>query len=428
MPRCGEISPCPWRATGSVISQGSGPSFPTAMVTTSAYPAVRILLRLLLSVSIVGATGFSNACRGDEAALRDRVQRELPPAMERLEAFCAQLSGSATLTDYRYPEIIERQTKSSSAEKEKRQPTAAPRYDTSQPKAVVRRDRISFWMSDPCEKMELERLEASDFDEGKGSYIPVQPPTEGFAHLLQCVGPTYSFSLQWQKGRSLPVLRKFENGTDPEIARAIKAQIRLLHAPFSFSDDLLRLVIRDSGFHIVNISQTDDSKKAFLQIDYTYDGKGFMERRLEKSQTKKRGNAPQRMLGSIVVCPDDSWAIQRHTYRLDDAGAGAHGHGFVEIEYGERVNGIRLPHKVTQYAGRFERYDVLEIDRVQAGPTAPGEFTLTAYGLPEVATTTSNRHSQGGALTWFAIALVAVVLAVLFGFFGRRYRRATAAQ
>ncbi len=132
------------------------------------------------------------------------------------------------------------------------------------------------------------------------------------------------------------------------------------------------------------------------------------------------------------MCPEDCWAVLRHSFKSEfrgRAGAVIAAPGFVEIEYGDRVNGMPLPRKVTNYAARFERYDVFEVERIRAEPTSADAFKLAAYGLPEIATVLPVvRRAWSGTALWLGVALVAAVLSVLFGFLSKKLHRATATQ
>lgn len=386
----------------------------------------QFLTNVFFSTFLIVYTFFSCQCQGDEKSLREQVDKDLPAAMARLEAFYSQMSGSGTISVYRYPRIADERSKSSMPGKG--QPSVQEKYDTNQPKTMQSQARLSFSVSSPYQKCENQVLLQGSYDDNKRSFVFENPADGNFGHTLTCVGPSYSFSLEWTKGQNTPIVRSLEKGADRRLERELASRLRLLRAPFSYGDDLLRLVMKESDFHIVAVSQTADRTRKLVKIDYEYNARGYQARRSQDSGSPKEVKPPPRHIGSIVVCPDDSWAIQKLTYatgpirRNSTEAPGTR--GYVEIEYGDRREGIPLPRQITQYMGRFERYDVLDIEQIRVGPTEAGEFKLAAYGLPEIESAPVARpHSQRGPSIWFGIAAVSIVLALVFGVLNKKYAR-----
>jgi hypothetical protein len=407
----------------------SAPHVATAVITARVRRSgLRKLIGPILAAVVAAWPGNHSECRGDDTALRERVRKEFPAALERLEAFYMQLSGSGTHTVYGYAPIIDEKSKPSTAEKARVPRT--PRYDVSQPKTLKTRQRLTFCVSAPWEKAEVERLAVNEYVESKGTFVSVDTPADGFRHGLACAGPSYSFTLQWLKGR--PVLGSFESGLDPEIQRSLEQTLMRLRAPLYCWGDLLRRVIKDPGFRIVTVAQKADKTRTLLEISYDYDGTGFSERRTEKLASTKQIVRLTHAKGSILVCPEDCWAVQRHSFKSEyrgRSGPTVSYPGFVEIEYGDRVDGMPLPRKVTSYAARYERYDVFEIDRIRAERTSADAFKLAAYGLPEIAIVSPvARRAWSGPVLWFGVAVGAAILALLFGFLSKKHRGATATQ
>jgi len=94
----------------------------------------------------------------------------------------------------------------------------------------------------------------------------------------------------------------------------------------------------------------------------------------------------------------------------------------VEIIYGERRDGVALPRRITSCRERMARVDTLEIESIAFGPVPERNFTLPAFGLPELdASPTPKRESRLGILLICASAATLIV-AVGLNYFARRAR------
>jgi hypothetical protein len=369
----------------------------------------------LLAIFAVGVTEPLTCalCWGDDAVLRARVRDELPAALSRVEASAGQWRGSGVVSDHRYPRVADQ--KKAPSKRGSSEGAVLSKFRTDQPRQVVLQEKLFFALDNTYQKVEVVRSIAKSFDQETGQFVPAKASLAETAHRAACTGPSYSFILHWPAGEAKPVVRSLHQNPASGIQEAIDRDLRLLRAPFSYGLHPLSLTMKEPTFEIKKLSQFQEDNKEFISLEYEYDN-AIDSRAAEKAPGQTLPTVG-RHSGSIVLSPADSWAIQQLSISPRPGQKVT-----IDIQYGKHVGGIPLPSRITQYTSRLEQLLVLDVDDIVVGHTAPAEFTLAAYGLPEVdLASPSARHGWNHARLWFGGALFALILAVSLKYLGQRF-------
>jgi hypothetical protein len=164
----------------------------------------------------------------EETALKNRVMREFPDALARLEALYSQVSVSGTLTElrrFRNPAdgsvVLSKDARPSSAEH-----TVADLESTSSRRVVME-------VSNDLKKYSQVVVFDKYYDKNSHSLrdreiSPVSP-----SRSVACLGRNYSFRLRWEKGN--PIISSFgaKNDEDPNAILMIRLD-RFLRAPCGY--------------------------------------------------------------------------------------------------------------------------------------------------------------------------------------------------
>jgi hypothetical protein len=130
--------------------------------------------------------------------------------------------------------------------------------------------------------------------------------------------------------------------------------------------------------------------------------------------------------GWILVAPEKSWAIRE--YRISSGRKDGRDVIWAgKVEYGRSVDGVPIPKRalytIPISQGQGVRVDECIFEEFVPGPTPREEFTLAAFGLPELGKPESNRYSAHSRLWLLLAAVVCLALGVGLRMLSRREER-----
>ena len=245
-------------------------------------------------------------------------------------------------------------------------------------------DRCSFACDGGARKVEISR-----------SLIANGPSIGGFVH---CVGDTSSFRLM-----RLPEMDYQVQGIGGDrFDRAAFDSLfgRYLAAPFlEFDFSLLKLMSLPK-FRIISAQYVEHEGRTLMQVECELG---------DPTSADKR---------KLLLDPESDWVIHRVETRF---GMYREMLQVCEIEYSPREAGPQLPKQV-----RFEIVNMEDatctFESMSMEPTPESQFRMSAYGLPDLASSVPRRpHSYFGY--WAGgIAVAGLLLAILIGALARRGR------
>jgi hypothetical protein len=293
---------------------------------------------------------YQTEAGGQAKELLDLVVRELPSAWRRMDAFFANAQCVARIREYSTPRLSEDASDRGVSKGENRTRDV-----------LTRTAQVAFSASGGFRKLE--------------TMTPIKGPDVRKA--LICVGPRKSFRLAWvrQGEKDVPVVRKLEKGADEGLARTIDTDFLyyLKACSGSFLDLDLNSVM-DAPGAIEQIEKVPGKKGDDLKLHLAFD---FSRTKAARAKSAPPG---RKISAWMIVSPHDGWAV-----RAIGPGRGDQPRlPRFEIEYGEQREGIALPTRIVfLQPGRGLRTEV-DIDRIARIALTEREFSLPAYGLPDI--------------------------------------------
>jgi len=329
------------------------------------------ILVLSVGLLLLGGSGAQDAPSEDEL-LRRTILLEYPKALRELEAFYTTAAGEVLATE--------------------RRPLSK--------KSPVTTTIYRFASCAPDMAMVAKRSSATSFDPGDD------------AETVVCCNKSYSFSLSKSPGKSEFAIRLLTKDREAIGARLQNRLDPYLKAPFELLLLPVRTIMEQPGFSIRSAAWRERDGKRLLSIDF------------DCPMEKNRQGGYE---GTLLVAPAQKWALIEYELRFkkgDGLRVGA-------IEYEGAVDGFPVPKRVShsglKTADRTPiKVATFELKGVRFERLPEKEFTLSAFGLPEIDVV--NRRRRGGAEYWLVGAsLVALAIAGMFWIASARARRRQAA-
>jgi hypothetical protein len=329
-----------------------------------------------------------------DGALRERVLREYPGALKALESHFSRAKGIVRRRNVRV----------------KGPPRERPSPD----------ERYVFELRPDMARVVVERQYAA----GKTA------PTRKDA--ATCYNRDYTFQLKKEGEESAFFLSSFSwnKGADPEQgARRTHAQIKdYLNAPFTLAYAPISELFAYEGFSVGNVSRVGDGPGERLRVE-------FDTGPVAKPRTRRRG--------WFIVSPAEAWVLCSFELTL--------GPRMIKrgtITYSGTEDGVPLPkqavytHEVlagpdqkappkkiapgSQGANNGDSagtsVETYDFDELTLASMPDADFTLTAFGLPEVGA--AARRAPGNLTLWmFGLACAAMAAAVALRAAAARLRR-----
>jgi hypothetical protein len=288
---------------------------------------------LTLSLACL-AQGNGQTGRPSDESLRNTVRLEYPKALRNLEAFYARATGEVLATERRPL------SKNSSVT------TRIHRFASAAPDVA---------------RVTVQRVvEGSDQDKWPAA---VFCRNKGYSFILRKTPPRAEFALE--------LLAKDENDKRQVAAMLLSNLEAYLNAPFSVTYHSVRWLAERPEFSIRSVAETARGAERALSVDFDCPIESF------------RGGGYE---GKLVVLPDKKWVVAQFEYRAKKRGNIHKG----EIEYEGASGGFPIPKRVThshfEPGGRTPMLvNTYEFKNMRFEALPEKEFTLSAFGLPEVA-------------------------------------------
>jgi len=377
---------------------------------------------LFFSASVfVSAAREVHGLADQGAALKERVTKELPVALARIEAVYSHVVISGTMTE-------EKRLMSPTAGPEARgddpgrRPTGRPPGDlesTSSRKFVLQ-------ASNGLLKSSRNTIFDKYYDKESHSLrdkaiAPLDP-----AKSVACVGRDYSFRLRWEKDN--PILMSLGTTGDEDAENTVRAVNRILRAPCgAFAGPTMLRTMSFPSFAVRNVTRTPGQNGDNLLIDFEFDLADDKNVTISKrrnrapaAQGKALSTGPSKWKGWIEVSPNDGWAVQAYG---GGEGAGRATSIHQEIAYGEHRDGLPLPRRITWFEPVRATTRWLDIESIEFGRRPESEYTLSFYGIPEIGASPRARGENRLAVVIFLFAFVAFSVALALKFYAKRLRK-----
>jgi hypothetical protein len=161
-------------------------------------------------------------------------------------------------------------------------------------------------------------------------------------------------------------------------------------------------LVRDQRFQVTGAEQFRSNGRASMKIQYKY---------------TPQGRTAKPVSGWVILSPDEHWTINEFEELIPDVPRTIHG----TISYGDRVGSCRGVRRflLTIRNPKSKDEELFEVSHVSTCMLGDKDFTLPAFGLPEV---TNSGAIKSNKLTWMWLSAASIVL-LLFGILLRRSSR-----
>jgi hypothetical protein len=228
---------------------------------------------------------------------------------------------------------------------------------------------------------------------------------------VRCCNDDYSFELKKNaadgKFSIASMLNSSEEKFKNEKRRMADQLLRYLGAPFYLDVFPMSGFISATNVSIRSVSRVRVGTREMLKAEFE----------MRPFQKAPKG-APSRE-GWFTVSPSEAWGL--HEYEFVHGDVSVHG----SIEYGGMQAGVPVPRRfahTTTKQGKLLNAQTYDFEMLDFADVPDQDFTLAAFGLPEVGRPTEKR--SGSAAPWLvAFSLLALAAAVVFKIASVRARR-----
>jgi hypothetical protein len=347
------------------------------------------------SIAFALLAGSGRAQEDEQAALKGRVMRELPDALKRLEALYSRARASGTLTE----EIRSRGPDG----------PADPVQSTASHKIVLE-------ISGDLRKYSQTLIFNRRLDKATHSLQDAKITQATPERSVICRGGEYSFQLRWEE--DVPIISSFGQTNDEQINnKLIRVVDDILRAPCGVFPGGLYMsrILSYPSFTIRKITRTSGQRGDHLLIDFEWDARDnehYLEGKALAEKSGKKVLNTKRMW--IETSPDEGWAIQASGRTARD---GSHPPIYPrqDIEYGATRDGVPIPLRVRYSDPLVPRTTVFEVEKLEFGPISASEFTLSAYGLPELEPRARRENRLAYYLLLGGVVALCVAIALRYG-------------
>lgn len=331
---------------------------------------------LALGLSMMLMSSAAVRAAADDA--EDAMKAKLLDAFEKLESDLSHVAGTVTYRKYRLPirrfpdghfEVVE----------------------GGEPTYIAHREN-QFKVNGRLKRVVLRSKPATGL------------PTP-FRELVFCIGPDYSFFLERRLGQGGYIVKAF--GKDYKVGATIDGDYMLgLGAPYRFGRTKFKDILNDKSFSIKKLENTKHQGIDCVKIYYSFSPTGKIVFRD----------------GWIIVAPSRGWAIQ--AFAMEALFSGKHIDDYLRgtVEYRTSDTGRVLPSRVRRmvFGGALcEEYD---FDKIEYVNVPESEFTLPAFGLPDLGSPPKGGWQLGASAWFYLAAVIFLALAVLLAWRVRRAR------
>jgi hypothetical protein len=289
-----------------------------------------------------------------EAALIEEVRAKLPPALAAMERFFGTVHGRSTNR------------------------VTIPLGESRTRTIENRRD---FAFDGPQWKVRCRFIDSS-------------PERKSSRDQVYCQNPQYGFMLERSdeaKPYSLKVYVPDDSSSEMDRERESYLPV-LAPSCYLYPHRLLDLIGRPD-FRYTKAAEVDEDGQRLIRVEFALSAK----------------DAPVHS-ATLFIRPDLGWAVVRSEYFLSP---GQKRPFVTTAEYGRSIDGIPIATKVTSrgVTDHSPSKDY-ELHELSPGPTPASEFTLSAFGLPEMGTTGASSYQDRTIYWLLGAAALFLVLAV----------------
>jgi len=347
--------------------------------------------------------------------------RELPGALARLEALYSHVRISGTMTE----EVRLRSPAEGLPGRNDKVQRPATLQDPAGLASTSSR-KVVLEASDGLRKAYQSVVFDKHYD--RESHSLRDSPATQFkpSRSVACIGRDYWFRLRWEK--DAPIVASFGAPNDQEANENLG--LRNWHDDFVRSlfglvgGHPMSRIMRFPSFSVTRVTRKPGRSGDNLVIDFQYDLADDKNRVVPESIIKAlaaEGKKPAMRgmwKGWIEFSPNEAWAVQARGG--GDSSLRAKNRR-LEIEYGEQRDGVPLPSRITlvELSGRTT---TLDVEGTEFGPIPPSQFTLSAYGLPELDASPGAKRQNRLPVVLFLGALAALSTAIVLRYCAKRLR------
>ena len=332
------------------------------------------------------STGFCQA-QTSAQTLKTRFLKEYPEAALRLEDYYSRLKGNLN-EEERYVQATEAEV------------TNAPKKNligiggNPFPQVPIRQGTAKFAINQGFVRLETHRLMTKFMAEINKipTWVEVTDPERRVPDRVSCIGRESGFSFQRDLKTGVPVLKNVSTETKGIQLPLQKGLFRALYAPFSLDTHRISTLLKEQTITVDAVSEIVEAGRKQLKVNF--------------KSTKEVSKAFPFRSGWFLVSPDEGWILTKYELAIKSFPK------YLDcvVEYQLSADGPLLPAKVTFRDPWSTVVTTFENLRHETVPES--EFTLTAFGLPDISKPIAE-PTPGGSARWYYLAAgLAVVVAV----------------
>ena len=354
-------------------------------------------MSLLLLVGLLGLGQVGEPDR-TTALLKTRVIEEYPPALVKLERFYLHARGSATDEEQR---VYDDQPRT----KENPRPKIVGGIGGNPlPMTVVRIAKHDFAFNGPLARYDSRRVFTKvlvNDKEGRLLFEETNDPKKIPPLGVYCNGEAGSFMMS--RTRESDAWRVNSVGNPAEVNAVLDRTIRAsFFSPFRIQKIRILDLIKDPSFTFRKITESKEDDQTLLRID-------FLVNHHDKRMFPFRN-------GWFMVSPGQGWLLRRFELATPDYPRD----GDCEISYAPVQSPQEIPFPTSVRLRDPWSVTTWTFDKVVHEEVPAGEFSLTAFGLPDIAKPIAEQ-TPGRSSRWYFIAAgIGLAAAVCFRFFAIR--------
>ena len=315
-------------------------------------------------IACIGLLGFELAsalANDEEKAHAKEVVQEYLKAVPRLVDHYGRGRGTVDLKEYH------RQPPADMTKEQRKALFAKVGGFDAFPEEVSTDAQIDFVVDGPRRKADVRYAmhkkpaslkPVSEWVDTKASHI----------RMVYCADGDKSFIVQWKNDSTAPTVSAF--GADALDDHWLKQYLGpVSEAPFS-----------------TGLPLTEDFKLPKFEpieaTDATLDGHRCTKLVFQYQVVRESSDKAIDVHAVVFLSPEEGWILRRYELARGMVSAPQRTHLVGTVEYGKVENGFPTLKKLTKTF--FNQREVYDFTRVEYGPASDGDFTITAYKLPDI--------------------------------------------
>ena len=231
-------------------------------------------------------------------------------------------------------------------------------------------------------------------------FTDTSPERTGSRGEAYCINPTYSFSLSRDDPDKPYLLNGFETSGKDSVDETLMALAGdYIDMPFMVDGVAISRLMAAPGFRFSRASPVSEGGLELIKVEFD-------------CPNPDRGVRPKPWVyaGSLILAPSETWSLRSAEYYF---------HPSLKrmfkstIDYQKTTGGVPLPKKVAVVEpSNLTR--TWEFDELSLASTPESEFTMTAFGLPDLMNRPGVDQSRSHLGYWFVgLAIVGILTALV---------------